>query len=143
LMYLRKSWGSGVEKVDLLNYNNIFNGKSSGFLMKWGETVAVLAGVLLMIQFFYWSITIFDINNNIESSLIFLLAVILSMLVVIVLIEYQNQREIKKINSFLKLDELDNTIKMIKEKRGMIDPRILWVVLALAILFLLWRSSVL
>ena len=70
-----------------------------------------------------------------------MLSVIISILVIVILIEYQNQKEIKEVKSFLKLDGLNNIKgKVVKSKRGLIDPRILWIVLALAILFLLWRA---
>lgn len=109
--------------------------------MKWWEILGVITSIIFLIKFFYLAINIFDANNTLSQSLVFLLSSIFSVLMIVILIEYQNQKEIGKIKDFLNLDDLENRRnKMVKNRRGVIDPRILWIILALIILFLLFKS---
>lgn len=105
--------------------------------MKWWETLGIIAIFGAVIQFMKWMLDSLGLNNSIGGILTFLISVILTTLIVIVLIQIQQYKEIKKIEAKLNMKEEDSLIMKIikKDKKGqMIDPKIiLWILVAIMV----------
>ena len=108
------------------------------FSMKWGEILGVIVGIGALIQILNW---IFGFVGLIDDSLRFLISSVYALLIIILFIQYQSLSDMKKMKDFLNTKGFkDNRRKMFSNKKGVIDPRILWIVIALVILYLLWKS---
>ena len=111
--------------------------------MKWWEILGVIVGVGALIQILNWFFSFMNIEND---SLSFLISTIYALLVIIILIQYQNQKDTKEITDFLKEKGFKKEEGFVndmfkKNKRGVIDPRILWIIIILIILYLLSKSG--
>jgi len=116
--------------------------------MKWYEILAVLIGFGALTQFLKWILDSIKINESVGEPLTFFISSIFSVLIIIVLILTQQNQELKRMRDFLKTKGfreeegfIKNMWKSKKNKRGVIDPRILWFIIGLIILYLLWKSG--
>ena len=66
--------------------------------MKWYNILGVVVGIMALIQFLNWFFKIVGVKDN---SLSFLFSTIYAILIVIILIQYQNLTDITKIKSLL------------------------------------------
>ena len=106
--------------------------------MKWWEILGVIVAVGVLIQLLNWTFGFVNIENE---PLRFLISTIYALLIVIILIQYQTQDDIRKMKDFLNNKEFVDYRNKMFNKKGIIDPRILWIILALVILYLLWKSN--
>jgi len=85
------------------------------------------------------------IGSILGTSTILFISLNFSLLLVITLILNQLQGEHKKMKTFLKSrgyrDDEDFMEKLLK-RRGMIDSRILWIPIALIILYLIYKAFI-
>lgn len=115
--------------------------------MKWYNALWILLGFAGITQFYKWILDSVNITTSVGEITSFFLSSILSFLTIIILILSQQNREIDQMKLFLskkgfknKEDFIEKMFKN-KKKKGAIDPRILWIILALIILYLLWKSG--
>ncbi len=106
--------------------------------MEWWEKLATIASIGFLIQIIKWLLDTLNITDNIGKSMALLISSIAAILIVITIILHQTQKELSKIKRHLKNRELKKRKDtMTNNKKGMIDARILLVVMALVFLYLI------
>jgi len=112
------------------------------FYMKILESAGIILSFGGLIQLFKW---IFDSSNLrlTENTLTFFFACIFSLQITIILFLNQIQKENNEMKEFLKTkgfkEEEGIVNKMFNNKKAAFDARILWVLVALIILYLLYK----
>ena len=110
--------------------------------MKVLETVGIILSFGGLVQLFKWILDSLRIKPT-EDILTILIASIFSLQLLIILFFNQIDQDNKKIKEFLKtkgfIEERYNLGKMIGNKKGNIDSRILWIPVALIILYLFYK----
>jgi hypothetical protein len=116
--------------------------------MKWLEWLGGIMSFLLFTQLIKWILDSLGMKESVGEPLVFFLSAIFSLLTIIVLILTQQHRKIKEMEEFLKKKGLkvkksfiEKMINNKKNKKGVVDPRILWIIIAIIILYLLWKSG--
>ena len=109
--------------------------------MKWLESIGVILSFGGLIQLFKWILDSLNIKPT-ENTLTVFIASIFSLQLITILLLDQMQKENNEMKEFLKtkgfVENRSVLDKMINNK-GSIDARILWLLAALIILYLLYK----
>ena len=115
--------------------------------MKWHENLAMLLGVGGLTQLIKWIFDTLKIDESFNSTATLFLSAIFSLLIVILLLLDQLQKENEKIKDFLKTkgfqDEesiFNKMLKLNKAGRFEIDAKVLLVFIVLLFLYLILKS---
>ncbi|MCK5149607.1 hypothetical protein KAJ87_01630 [Candidatus Pacearchaeota archaeon] len=117
--------------------------------MKIVEPIAVVVGFGALLQFIKWILDSLGVNNSLGDTLTFLFSLLLTTLMVIIIILMQQDKDLKRIKGFLKKKgfrerkgAIEKMVKNRKSKRGSIaiDPRILFWIIVLILLYLFLKS---
>ena len=104
--------------------------------------ILVFGGIVQLIK---WMLDSLGVNNLVGETLTFLISIIFTTLIVIVVIQIQQNKGIKRLEARLKIKEekgfIEKTMEKIKGKKGMvIDPKILFWILIIILFYLFLKS---
>ena len=119
--------------------------------MKWYEYIGIILAFGGLTQLISWILEALGLKEILGSELIFFLSALFSLLIILILIIIEIQKDIEKIKMYLnkqgyieysKEEPLDKLITNMKNKKGAIDSKILLVIVILIILYLLFKAGV-
>jgi len=113
--------------------------------MKWKENLGIIVLFIVFWQGINWVLNSLGLEDLTGGTLTFLISLIFVSLIVIILIQIQQNKEIRKIEKKIGIEEekgvLEKIIKQMKGKKGMvIDPRILFWILIIIFGYLFLKS---
>ena len=109
--------------------------------MDWKETLMVVGGIALIVQFFHWLLKELGIQERMGIEVIIFVSANFALSMIILLIVIQLQRRVEKIEGYLYKEKIISKSEEVKmNKAGYIDARILWIPIAVLILYLLYRA---
>ena len=107
--------------------------------------LGVIGAFAILIQFMYWVLIHLNIETTVGSTLTLLLSAMFSLSVIFVLVLNQQQKDIKTLKSEIRHKEISTMpVKEIINKRGMfrVDAGVLWILIAIILLYLLYKSFI-
>lgn len=118
------------------------------WVVKWWEGVGVVLSVGFLIKLFIWVLDLV-VADSLGGLLKFFLSSIFALLLILIFILNQVQKELEKIKEFLKKKGFKNEeglVEMMKKvlgkKKGSVDSRLLWIPVALIILYMLYKAGI-
>ena len=111
--------------------------------MKWIETLGIIVLFVGLLQGINWILKSIGLETMNGDTLTFLISVILVSLIIIVIILIEQNTEIREVKKRLKMKKEKGIIEKIirfKGKKGQIDPKILFWILIVILLYLFLKS---
>ena len=116
--------------------------------MKINQFISFVISYGALVKLINWSLNSLKFQENSAYTLSFFLSNILALIAIIIFVVYQLQKDAEKTKSILKskgyLKEEDLTggfMNKLIGKRGYVDARMLLVIVALLIIWLLWKAG--